>query len=186
MNSIKRIHNVIINYDKININIYANYCDKLKDRYENFDYSCFPDSEQLYNELYSSLENYEKNKLGKLSVIHGDAVMTNILINNFGKIKFIDMRGKIGDRLSIYGDYLYDYGKLYQSLIGYDKILQCKQISKSYEEKMIKTFEEYFIKLFSYESLQNLKIITKSLLFTLIPLHNNEKCKEYYDLIKRF
>ena len=186
MNSIKRIHNVIIDYDKININIYANYCDKLKDRYENFDYSCFPDSEQLYNELYSSLKNYEKNKLGKLSVIHGDAVMTNILINNFGKIKFIDMRGKIGDRLSIYGDYLYDFGKLYQSLIGYDKILQCKQISEVYEKTMIKTFEEYFIKLFSYEALQNLKIITKSLLFTLIPLHNNEKCKEYYDLIKRF
>jgi capsule biosynthesis phosphatase len=185
MNSIKRIQNVFVDYEKIDINIYANYCDKLKDRYNNFDYSCFPDSEQLYNELYSSLENYEKNKLGKLSVIHGDAVMTNILINNFGKIKFIDMRGKIGDRLSIYGDYLYDFGKLYQSLIGYDKILQCKQISKSYEEEMIKTFEEYFIKLFSYESLQNLKIITKSLLFTLIPLHNNEKCKEYYDLIKR-
>jgi aminoglycoside phosphotransferase len=185
MNSIKRIQNVTIDYSKIDINIYANYCDKLKDRYENYDYSCFPDSEKLYNELYSSLENYEKNKLGKLSVIHGDAVMTNILINNFGKIKFIDMRGRIGDRISIYGDYLYDFGKLYQSLIGYDKILQCKQISKSYEEAMIKTFEEYFIKLFSYEALKNLKIITKSLLFTLIPLHNNEKCKEYYDLIKR-
>jgi len=29
----------------------------------------------------------------------------------------------------------------------------------------------------------NLKIITKSLIFTLIPLHNNEKCIKYYNLL---
>jgi hypothetical protein len=33
------------------------------------------------------------------------------------------MRGKIGDTLTIYGDAFYDWAKLYQSLIGYDKIL---------------------------------------------------------------
>jgi hypothetical protein len=49
---------------------------------------------------------------------------------------------------------------------------------------MIQTFEKYFIELFSEESLQWLKLITKSLLFTLIPLHHNEKCGKYFDLIK--
>lgn len=49
--------------------------------------------------------------------------MTNILINKLGKIKFIDMCGKIGDTLNIYGVVFYDWAKLYQSLIGYDKIL---------------------------------------------------------------
>jgi capsule biosynthesis phosphatase len=184
--SIKRIHDINIYTDiDININIYDNYCNKLKDRYHNFDYSCFCDSDKLYDELYTNLKKYEEKNLGKLSVIHGDPVMTNILINNFGKIKFIDMRGKIGEKLSIYGDYLYDFAKLYQSLIGYDKILQSKQISESYETLLIKTFEETFVSLFSYEKLEYLKIITKSLLFTLIPLHNNEKCKEYYTLLKK-
>ena len=93
------------------------------------------------------------------------------------------MRGQLGKNLTIYGDWLYDWAKLYQSLIGYDKILMSKNISLSYETKMISEFEKHFINLYSNEDLINLKLITKSLLFTLIPLHNNEKCKLYYNLI---
>lgn len=96
------------------------------------------------------------------------------------------MRGKIGQKLSIYGDWLYDWAKLYQSLIGYDKILLDKTINNSYENEMILFFEEYFISLFSKEDLKNLKIITKSLLFSLIPLHNNDKCVKFYNLIFKF
>jgi hypothetical protein len=131
----------------------------------------------------NDLTEYEKNNKGHKTIIHGDTVMTNILINNFGKVKFIDMRGKIGNTLTICGDAMYDWAKLYQSLIGYDKILQNKNINPEYEKKMIKVFEDYFLKIYSQEDLQNLKIITKSLLFSLIPLHNNEKCQKYYDLI---
>ena len=49
--------------------------------------------------------------------------------------------------------------------------------------KMRKTFEDYFIEMFSETDLQNVKMITKSLLFSLIPLHDNEKCMKYYNLI---
>ena len=45
-------------------------------------------------------------------------------------------------------------------------------------------FEETFINWFSKNDLYNLKMITNSLLFTLIPLHNNDKCLKYYNLIK--
>ena len=34
--------------------------------------------------------------MGKISCIHGDTVFTNILINEYEKIKF-DMRGQLGD-----------------------------------------------------------------------------------------
>ena len=44
-----------------------------------------------------------------------------------------------------------------------------KNISLSYETKMISEFEKHFINLYSNEDLINLKLITKSLLFTLIP-----------------
>jgi len=181
MNSIKRMQEVpIIESD---INIYENYCSKLQSRYKSFDYSNYKDSEEIYEIIYSKLLEYEKSDRGKMSVIHGDTVMTNILINDFGKIKLIDMRGKIGDKLSIYGDWLYDWAKLYQSLIGYDKILQNKTLSRDYEKKMIDIFETYFVELYSQESFEDLKWITNSLLFTLIPLHNNSKCQEYYKLI---
>ncbi len=186
MNSIKRIQNCnIIGSD--NTNIYLNYCNKLENRYNNFDYSKFNNSNIKYQQLYDFLKDYELNNKGRKTVIHGDPVLTNIFINNYGKIKFIDMRGKVGNDYSIYGDWLYDWAKLYQSLIGYDKILMDKEQDflklDSYEKKMIKSFEEYFILNYSIEDFNNLKIITKFLLFTLIPLHNNDKCFKYYDLI---
>jgi dTDP-glucose pyrophosphorylase len=189
MNSIKRIQSVKVPSIKVpsikvqNINIYDNYLPKLIKRYQDYNYERFRDSEKIYNELYEQLDKYEKNNLGRISVIHGDTVMTNIIINNFDKIKFIDMRGKVGDKLTIYGDWLYDWAKLYQSLLGYDKILLEKEINENYENKMKKTFENYFLELYSTEDLNNLKLITKSLLFTLIPLHNNEKCIKYFNLI---
>ena len=93
------------------------------------------------------------------------------------------MRGKLGDNLTICGDWLYDWAKIYQSLIGYDEILLSKTIDVKYKENMIKIFKKYFINKHTEQDFENLKLITKSLLFTLIPLHNNEKCNDYYNLI---
>ena len=181
LNSINRIQNCdIINDD---INIYENYSSKLINRYKNFDFSKFENSKPIYESLLVKLQYYEKNNLGKKKVIHGDPVFTNIIINNYGKIKFIDMRGKLGDKLTIYGDWLYDWAKIYQSIIGYDEILLSKIIDSNYKENIIYIFKKYFIDKFSEKDFDNLKIITKSLLFTLIPLHNNEKCIKYYKLL---
>jgi hypothetical protein len=145
MNSIHRIQSISIEIPVKNINIYLNYATKLKNRYENYNYSKFGNHDETYHLLFNELMEYEHNNYGKCVVIHGDAVMTNIIINNIGKIKFIDMRGKIGDDLSIYGDFLYDWAKLYQSLIGYDNILNGKNISSVYKSNMIHVFKEYFI-----------------------------------------
>jgi capsule biosynthesis phosphatase len=187
MKTIQRIHDVKIDNNSIatNINIYSNYAPKLKKRYEEYDYSKFKNHKELFHSLYNELKNYETNNYGKRVVIHGDAVMTNILINNFDKIKFIDMRGKLGDELTIHGDFLYDWAKLYQSLIGYDAILTKKNVSFTYESNMIKCFEKFFVELYSEKYLEFLKTIVKSLLFTLIPLHDNELCFKYYELIKK-
>jgi hypothetical protein len=116
-------------------------------------------------------------------MIHGDPVFTNIIINSYGKIKFIDMRGRVGDVLSIYGDWLYDWAKIYQSIIGYDEILLSKSINKTYKTHIISIFKRYFLAIASNEDFNNLKLITKSLIFSLIPLHHNEKCVDYYNLL---
>jgi capsule biosynthesis phosphatase len=182
MKSIKRIQDCKINIIE-DINIYDNYSKKLKRRYIDYDYSKFENNDITYKTIYKQLLEYEQNDKGKLTIIHGDPVMTNIIINNHGKIKFIDMRGKVGNTNTILGDWLYDWAKLYQSLIGYDKILMNKEIDKNYEDSMIQTFKNYFIETFSEDDFINLKIITNSLLFTLIPLHDNNKCNKYYNLI---
>jgi len=167
-------------------NIYGNYCKKLKNRYESYDYSMFNNSAKCYQAIYSRLQEYEEKNNAKMSIIHGDPVLTNILMTPQNKLKFIDMRGKQDDDLlTIYGDSMYDWAKLYQSLHGYDKILQDKEINNSYEKGILSTFEQKFLEWFSQEDFDDLRWITKSLLFSLIPLHNNNKCIEYYNLISK-
>lgn len=184
MNSIQRLHNVdVTDYKNINLNIYENYVNKLNHRYNTYDYSKFKNHETIFNYLIENLTIYQNNNSGKCVIVHGDPVMTNIIINKFEKIKFIDMRGKLGNELTLCGDYLYDWAKLYQSLIGYDRILMNTIINKTYEKNMIDIFEKYFINLYSINELKNLKLITKSLLFSLIPLHDNDLCFKYFDLI---
>ena len=181
LNSINRIQKCnMINDD---INIYENYASKIINRYENFDYSIFESSKSVYESILVKLQNYEKNNLGKKTMIHGDPVFTNIIINQFSKIKFIDMRGIVGNQLTLNGDWLYDWAKIYQSIIGYDEILLSTSIDTNYKETIIQIFIKYFIDNFSEEDFINLKIITKSLIFTLIPLHNNENCKKFYNLL---
>lgn len=183
LRSMERIHNVNIDKND-NTNIYQNYKNKLIKRYEEYDYSSFENSNLIYNDLLIKLTHYENNDKGIKKVIHGDPVFTNILINNYDKIKFIDMRGKQGDDETIYGDWLYDYAKIYQSLIGYDEILLSKKVNEVYKNRMINFFKNYFIEKYSENDFQNLKTITDSLLFTLIPLHpEDNKLNEYYNLI---
>jgi len=182
INSIERIHNTPLN-DQNNINIYDNYCSKISERYQNYDYSKFDRSKEIYNIIHDKLKQYEINNLGTKCVIHGDTVLTNILINQFGKIKFIDMRGKIGNNLTIFGDKFYDWAKLYQSLYGYDEVLENKYVSKKYKNMLLNYYRSRFIKNFGEEKWHDLQFITASLLFTLIPLHNNENCVKYYNLL---
>jgi capsule biosynthesis phosphatase len=183
LNSIRRIQSIPIQDANDNTLIYSNYAKKLTKRFIDYDYSQFEDYDVVYDKLLTCLTEYENQNLGKKTIIHGDPVFTNIFINNYDKIKFIDMRGCQGDICSIYGDWLYDWAKLYQSLIGYDEILLLKSVSLEYKEKMINVFKEYFLQHYSKLDWYYLNQITQSLIFTLIPLHNNDKCKHFYELM---
>ncbi len=186
--SLTRIHQCdISNIPNIsNINIYQCYSNKLKNRYKNFDYAKLLGSDVIYfyNDLQGDLDEYESQKLGIKSVCHGDPVCTNILINQYGKIKFIDMRGLQGDELTVIGDRLYDWAKLYQSLYGYDAILFDKNINVDIMLDIRKYFIKSFINTFGINYVRWLHIITASLLFTLIPLHNPKLALKYYNLAK--
>lgn len=183
--------NYLINIDKIHkscnqkedINIYENYSSKIKERYLSYDYSKFKNHEQVYNKLLEYFDQYEKEDDGIYGVVHGDPVFSNVLITRDSTFKFIDMRGKIGDKCTIYGDILYDYAKIYQSLIGYDEILLDKQVNVDYKNKLINCFDNFIINKYDKSVIPKIKMICNSLLFTLIPLHDNDKCYAYYDLI---
>jgi len=166
------------------LNIYSNYKDKLSDRYENYDYSTIDkDAIELYVDIYDALKDYEYSDRGRISVIHGDPVFTNIILDVDNNFKFIDMRGKLGDTLTIYGDSFYDYAKMYQSLVGYDFILSGTSMNTPYMNGLIDVFTDYITRRYGNSAMNDIRTITKSLLFSLIPLHNNDKCKDYYALI---
>lgn len=167
-----------------NINIYKNYFEKTKKRIESFNFTGYNNFKNVKNDILNFLIKYQNNKNGKIGIIHGDAVFTNILLDFNDNLKMIDMRGKIGEKLTIYGDIFYDYAKIFQSIIGYDHILMNKEITESQLKKNTKIFEKYILEHYSKQELKNIKLITKSLILSLIPLHNNEKNKNYYSLLK--
>jgi capsule biosynthesis phosphatase len=184
LSNLDKIHECTI-VESFELNIYENYCKKLKNRYESYNFKNFDDIDNIYNNIYLKLEEYENKNLGKIVMIHGDPVFTNIIINNFGKIIFIDMRGKIDKVSTIRGDILYDYAKIYQSLVGYDEILNDVYVNPDLKDTLISHFKKKFMEKFNEDYWIYLSYITASLLLTLIPLHNNDKCHKYYNLIKK-
>lgn len=71
---------------------------------------------------YEQLEKYLSNyKVETFHLIHGDSTFSNVLIKEDLQPVFIDPRGYFG-YTQIYGDSLYDWAKVYYSIVGnYDQ-----------------------------------------------------------------
>ena len=120
-------------------NIKNNYFDKLEKRFVKKQDYPFEDATIVYNELIKDLsETYSPEKV---QVIHGDFWFSNIILTYEDTYKMIDMKGQVDGILTLGGDRYYDYGKFYQSIIGYDLILNDCKIDSVY----IKNMNDYFI-----------------------------------------
>ena len=177
------IHNLKKEEIDKEIDIYDNYINKINERYNSFDYSQFTNSKEIYEKLINYFNEYKDKDYGIYGIIHGDAVFSNCIIDQNNNFKLIDMRGKLDEKLTIFGDILYDYAKIYQSLIGYDEILLDKIVSNEYKTNLLNIFINFIEENLGNEYFNRIKMICNSLLFTLIPLHNNHKCKNFYNLI---
>jgi len=159
---------------------YENYASKLRKRYMSYDYSRFSGASEVYRRLLQELETYEEEDRGCLCVVHGDPVLSNILMESGSALRFIDMRGKQGDAKTIWGDMWYDYAKVFQSLSGYDEIMLDRRVNTGYRDAMLGAFAEEVTRMHGENSMQHIRLLTASLFFTLIPLHDNEKCERYF------
>lgn len=192
LDSLSKLHNYKGDNDELycynSLDIYQNYYNKLSRRYIRHSqyYQEFEGHYETFTDICRKLKEYEEEQRGNIGIIHGDPVFTNIIIDNSGNIRFIDMRGKQGNNITIMGDINYDYAKIYQSLIGYDEILEDGNVNLVYKNRMIKYFEELIIGKFGQTTMNDIKTIVKSLLFSLLPLHCNDKCESYYGLINTF
>ena len=167
-----------------NINIYKNYSYKFSERINHKFFTSFDKEKIFFKKINKKLLDYEKSKLGKLSIIHGDPVFSNIFIDISGQIKFVDPRGEINNKATIYGDIFYDYAKIYQSLTGFEQISKHMDIEHSfYEEKRI-FFENYFKSKFKNFDFNIIKLITSSLYLSLIPLQDPALSKKFIKMAK--
>ena len=120
-----------------------------------------------------------------VGVIHGDPVFSNVFLCDHQLIRLIDMRGRVGETATIFGDVFYDWAKVYQSLYGYDFILNDCEINAIYLRELREFFEARFIEMFSPRLLETLRYITAGLYFSLIPLHHErEKQSKYLNLVE--
>lgn len=163
-------------------NLYNNYFKKIKKRFENKTDYYFEDSEIVYQEIIKGLKQYYSAE--KVSVIHGDFWFSNIILMYDDTYKLIDMKGQIDGVLTINGDKYYDFGKLYQSILGYDLILNDIVINKEY----LNDIHEIFIEKCKNIGLniEYLKYVTKSLIFGNFPFLDkpNEIKEKIWELIK--
>jgi capsule biosynthesis phosphatase len=120
--------------------------------------------------------------------MHGDPVFSNILITPKSDVKLIDMRGQIGDQLTIFGTRYYDYAKVYQSLIGYDTVLHGESHGESHSQSDAGVSDELLSEFVAALKVQNMDFptvqwVTLVLLLSLLPLHEQlEKRQGYFEL----
>ena len=92
------------------------------------------------------------------------------------------MRGKLGNQYTISGDPIYDLAKVYQSLSGYDCVLNNTPFTVN--QQLIKQLEKWVETNYPVQFLE-VRRFAAGLYFSLIPLHNNEKCQQYYELARK-
>jgi hypothetical protein len=142
----------------------------------------FSDANKIFSVIKDNLQSNFYPKI--VGVIHGDFWFSNIIITYDDKYKCIDMKGKVDNVFTMNGDSYYDYGKLYQSILGYDLILNDCKINETYVEKI----KQYFLKKCIERELniEYLYWVTKSLIFgTFHFIENTDTKNRVWDFLKK-
>jgi capsule biosynthesis phosphatase len=164
--------------------VILNYTNKLKSRFSNKEDYPFEDYEIYQQKCLSHIEIYTKGPLTIVPYIHGDLWFSNILLTFQHRLKWIDMKGKVDVLLTTGGDIMYDYGKIYQSALGYDTLLYGTSVSGPYAKK-IKQYIEYKI-LQKGVDLASLQAVTISLIMgTFTFIHSTEKKHNVWKWVTR-
>jgi capsule biosynthesis phosphatase len=120
--------------------VYSNYIHKLEHRFTDKNTYSFTDVEKYQTQCINGLKEYMNTAPTIVHYIHGDFWFSNIMLDFKNNIKLIDMKGRLESTLTMGGDPMYDYAKLYQSILGYDIMLYNDSISDEYKNKIRQYF----------------------------------------------
>jgi hypothetical protein len=180
-NLLDKIHNYKYDITITETSIHNNYFKKLEDRFNKTDYF-FEDADEIFQIIKEDLKkNYSPEIVG---VIHGDFWFPNILLEYSGKFKLIDMKGQVDGILTLNGDKYYDYGKLYQCILGFDLYMNGCKINYEYMNNL----EKYFLKKCRENqiNIDYLKAVTNSLTFgTFHAIEDDETKIRIWNFLKK-
>ena len=182
LNNIKQLYSKTDEYDD---NVYMNYSSKLEQRFLKYRtvYEKLLDCSNQFQLIIKKLNQYISKNTSHISdIIHGDPVFSNVLLTYDNKIKLIDPRGVIGSTLSMKGDVAYDLAKILQSLFGYDFILLNKEIDCKFLKQKREIYYNWVNINFPEIDISDLILICKSLILSLIPLHDPKNHNKFYSL----
>ena len=123
--------------------IYQNYMGKLWKRSQKKEDYPFENTQSILQKMDEGVKKYmSSSRFMKASVVHGDCWFSNTLITKKNFIYFLDMKGDINGTLTTNGDALTDFGKIYQSLLGFDFILAGLPMNEEYLQSLRDMFLE--------------------------------------------
>ena len=168
------LHNqIVISPLPTQLNVYNNYVSKLESRFSKGEDYPFPDAKLLQDECLESLRQLKDFDIKHM--IHGDLWFSNIILDFKNNLKAFDMKGQVDDVLTLGGDCYYDYGKLYQSFLGFDGVLYDHTIENEYKQRMILLFFKN-VELRGI-NIKRLKIVTLSLVMGVFHSIKNTEAK---------
>ena len=172
---------IIITYE----NIKNTYIKKLKNRFNiHNNHYYFEDSDNVLCDIIEGISAHFSPVISPM--IHGDFWFSNIILTYDNHYKCIDMRGIIDNIPTLNGDIYYDYGKLYQSVLGYDLILNN---NNNINNEYICSMKTYFLNKCHSKGLNinYLKYVTKGLVFGTLPFishYDNDIKNNVWSFIK--
>ena len=164
-------------------NIKNNYILKITKRFSFVEDYPFEDVHEVFEDIITGLNKYYSSEV--VDIIHGDFWFSNILLTYNNEYKLIDMKGQVDNILTLNGDRYYDYGKFYQSVLGYDLILNGIELNREYISKIHVIFLENCEQIGL--NIEYLKYVTKSLIFGSFHFFNEDNIKNreaIWELIK--
>jgi hypothetical protein len=180
LNIIQTIHTTSNEITITNEDLKNHYLNKFIHRFKHSNCYNYDNINDIYTTLLHNLSNYTNN-INIVGIIHGDCWFANILLSYDDEYKFIDMKGEVNSILTLNGDPLYDYAKIYQSLLNLDSIMfSGKRIFNDYHKNMIDYYKSYLIKNKLISSINDLNIVTACLIFGMFPalpsnIHESQK-----------
>jgi dTDP-glucose pyrophosphorylase len=151
--------------------VLENYLPKLKQRLEEHKAAYENLYELDFDQYIKFLEMFFSEYNPQICArIHGDFWLSNLLWHHETRNIFtIDMRGRLGETLHIGGDAVYDYAKLYQSMIGFDHVLMGRYDDFDLDGPLQQCYSAY-LKANGIDE-YDVKVVTFTLLLGSFPFH---------------